>query len=360
MRYFLGYWLVLMLSVPLAAWAQPAGGGAAAGVSTLAGTAGSKDRGAHDGQGTAASFSWPTGIAVEATTGTVYVADTDSHTIRKISPTGEVTTLAGSPGAKGTLDGPNAAARFYHPVGVALDGSSALYVADADNHTIRKITPQGRVSTLAGLAGHKGSADGEPATARFNLPHGLAVAADGTVYVADTDNHTIRQISPSGHVKTLAGLAGSAGSADGAGAQARFSHPSGLAIDANGNLYVADNGNYTVRKITPAGIVSTLAGLARHKGSAEGLGAAARFHTPNGLAVDGRGTVYVADYINSVIRQITPQGEVSTFAGIFKGWRSLDGPRAEASFQFPVGVAIGPGGWVYVADSGGRTIRVIR
>jgi sugar lactone lactonase YvrE len=327
-------------------------------VGTLAGERSGKD--SRDGAGAAAHFSWPMGIAVDASN-TVYVVDEEANTIRKITPAGQATTLAGRPGTKHeSQDGLGAAARFYHPVGLAVDAGGTLYVTDADNHTIRKITPQGDVTTLAGLAGHKGHLDGGPGTAQFNLPHGVAVAANGTVYVADTDNHTIRQLTPAGQVTTLAGLAGSAGSADGVGTQARFSHPSGIAVDASGTLYVADNGNYTVRKITPAGVVTTLAGLARHKGSAEGAGATARFHTPNGLAVDSYGTVYVADYINSVIRQITPRGEVTTFAGELKGWRNVDGPRAQARFEFPFGVAVGPNGWVYVADSGSRTIRVIR
>lgn len=327
-------------------------------VTTLAGDRAGKD--SRDGVGAAAHFSWPMGIAVDASN-TVYVADEEANTIRKITPAGQVTTLAGHPGTKHeSQDGQGAAARFYHPVGLAVDVGGNLYITDADNHTIRKITPLGEVTTLAGLAGHKGQANGSLGTARFNLPHGIAVAADGMVYVADTENHTIRQITPTGQVTTLAGLAGHAGSADGEGAQARFSHPSGIAVDASGTLYVADNGNFTVRKIAPGGMVTTLAGLARHKGSTDGAGAAARFHTANGIAVDSHGTVYVADYINSIIRQITPRGDVSTFAGVLKGWRPRDGPRAEAGFEFPFGVAVGPTGWVYVADSGSRTIRVIR
>jgi DNA-binding beta-propeller fold protein YncE len=136
------------------------------------------------------------GIAVDASN-TVYVVDEEANTIRKITPAGQVTTLAGRPGTKHeSQDGLGAAARFYHPVGLAVDAGGTLYVTDADNHTIRKITPQGDVTTLAGLAGHKGHLDGGPGTAQFNLPHGVAVAANGTVYVADTDNHTIRKITP--------------------------------------------------------------------------------------------------------------------------------------------------------------------
>jgi sugar lactone lactonase YvrE len=303
------------------------------GVTTLAGLAASKTKSGLNGQGAAARFRWPMGIAVDAS-GTVYVADEEDNTIRKITSAGNVTTLAGSPGTKNEhADGLGPAAHFYHPVAVAVDASGTLYVTDADNNTIRKISPAGQVTTLAGVAGHKGHADGAPTAAQFNCPHGVAVAASGTVYVADTFNHTIRKIDPAGQVTTLAGVAGSKGSIDGTGAQARLSYPSGIAVDAAGTVYVVDNGAYTIRKITAAGVVTTLAGLAHQKGSTDGVGSAARFHAPNGLAVGPNGVLYVAEYINCVIRQITPRGEVSTFAGVFKGWASRDGSLAEAGFD---------------------------
>ena len=178
---------------------------------------------------------------------------------------------------------------------MAVDGSGNVYVADSGNYTIRKITPAGVVSTLAGLAGSSGSADGTGSAARFYYPTGVAVDGSGNVYVADTGNYTIRKITPAGVVSTLAGLAGSTGSADGTGSAARFYYPYGVAVDGSGNVYVADTGNYTIRKITPAGVVSTLAGTAGSSGSADGTGSAARFNYPTGVAVDGSGNVYVAD-----------------------------------------------------------------
>jgi len=326
-------------------------------VSTLAGAAGSK--GSTDGVGAAARFNFPHSIAVAAT-GVIYVADMDNHTIRKITSDGVVSTLAGTAGQKGSVDGIGAAARFRSPAGLALDAAGTLYVADAGNHTIRKISPAGIVTTLAGTAGSKGNADGNAATARFNFPHAVAVEATGTLYVADTYSHTIRKITPAGLVTTLAGQAGHKGQADGLGTLANFFHPSGLAVDALGTLYVADNGNHTIRRITAAGVVSTLAGQAGHRGSADGQGSAAQFDVPSSIAIDNAGSLYVTDYFNSTIRYVTAQGQVTTFAGTVKGWRNLDGPRLEARFDFPFGVAVGPAGWVYVADSGGNTIRVIR
>src|SRR5688572_6124427 len=196
------------------------------------------------------------------------------------------THLAGSLGGAGYSNGTGSDARFYGPSGVAADSAGNVYVADRNNHTIRKITPGGVVSTLAGVAGSSGSVDGTGSTARFYYPHGVTVDSGGNVYVADTYNQTIRKITPSGVVSTLAGLAGSFGSAEGTGSIARFRYPEGVAVDAAGNVYVADSGNQTIRKITPSGVVSTLAGLAGSIGSTDGTNSAARFYHPEGVAVD--------------------------------------------------------------------------
>jgi len=254
----------------------------------------------------------------------VYVADTFNHTIRKVTPGGVVTTLAGLAGSSGSADGTGSAARFYNPYGVAVDSAGNVYVADTDNCTIRKVTPGGVVTTLAGLAGNRGSADGTGSAARFYNPFGVAVDSAGTVYVADSRNHTIRKVTPGGMVTTLAGLATSPGSADGTGSAARFYGPMGVAVDSAGNVYVADSSNYTIRKVTPGGVVTTLAGLAGNRGSADGTGSDARFYCPWGVAVDSAGNVYVADSLNHTIRKVTPSGVVTTLAG-------AAGPKATAA-----------------------------
>jgi glucose/arabinose dehydrogenase len=191
---------------------------------------------------------------------------------------------------------------------VAVDGDGNLYVTDRQNHTIRKITPAGVVTTLAGTAGSYGSADGTGADARFYYPYGVAVDGDGNVYVADTINHTIRKITPAGVVTTLAGTAGAVGSTDGTGADARFNEPYGVAVDGDGNVYVTDRYNHTIRKITPAGVVTTWAGAEGESGFVDGIGRAAFFDYPSGVAVDGDGNVYVADNSNHAIRKVTPAG----------------------------------------------------
>jgi streptogramin lyase len=324
-------------------------------VTTLAGSA-DQSPGSADGTGAAASFNWPEGVAVDGS-GNVFVADSRNNTIRRITPAGVVTTLAGTAGSWGSADGTGAAARFNGPSGVAVDGAGNVFVADSDN-TIRKITPTRAVTTFAGTADSTGSSDGTGATARFSSPSGVAVDGAGDVFVADSDNNTIRKITPTRAVTTFAGTADSTGSSDGTGATARFSSPSGVAVDGAGNVFVADSGNNTIRKITPAGMVTTLAGAAS-SGSADGTGAAARFNSPESVAVDGAGNVFVADWGNSTIRKITPSGVVTTFAGTAGSYGSADGTGAAASFSFPTGVAVDGSGNLFVADLGNSTIRKI-
>jgi hypothetical protein len=269
--------------------------------------------GSNDGLGSAAHFDQPEGIAT-VDSGNVLVADTANHTIRKITSDGVVTTLAGAAGEPGSTDATGTMARFSGPEAVATSGTD-VFVGDGGNHTVRSISSLGAVATLAGTAGVSGSLDGTGAAASFDLPRGVGTDATGNVYLADAVNHTIRKITPAGVVTTLAGLADAPGSDDGSGSLARFDSPSGVAADAAGNVYVADTNNHTIRKITQAGVVTTLAGAASQIGSADGTGAAARFAFPRGLAVDGSGNVYVADSGNDTVRKITPAGAVTTVAG---------------------------------------------
>jgi sugar lactone lactonase YvrE len=281
-------------------------------VTTIAGAA--EQAGSADGTAGAARFWVPWGIAADAA-GNLYVSDHANRTIRKLTTTGEVTTLAGTPGSAGDVDGMGAAARFGLPYGVAVDAAGNVYVTDENRNTIRKITPAGLVSTLAGTPGMRGSTDGTGAAASFAVPRGIAADGAGTVYVADSANHTIRRITPAGVVSTYAGLAGTAGATDGTGAAARFTSPYDVALDAAGNLYVADAGNHTIRKIAPGGVVTTLAGTPGVEGSADGTGSAARFTSPVVLAADADGNVYVRDSLQPTVRKITAAGVVSTIAG---------------------------------------------
>lgn len=325
-------------------------------VTTLAGGIGVS--GSADGTGTAARFNAPEGLAVDAS-GNVFVADSGNSLIRKISSAGVVTTVAGSVGGGRSVDGTGAGAKFQNPAGLVVDGSGTLWVADFYNHTIRKVTAAGVVTTFAGASGSSGSVDGTGNAATFDNPYGIAIDPARNIYIADRLNQTIRKVSAAGVVRTLAGLAGVTGSVDGTGSAARFNYPFGVAADASGNVYVADSGNQSIRKITPAGVVTTLAGSNGLIGSADGTGSSARFFSPSGVAVDTSGNLYVADSGNHTIRKITPAGVVTTLAGSPLAPGSANGTGSAARFFSPYGVAVDAGGNVLVADSANHLIRKI-
>lgn len=323
-------------------------------VTTIAGSAGIS--GSADGPLLTSRFSSPLGLSLDGA-GTIYIADTGNDTIRSITGSNTVSTLAGSPPAL-SLDATGAAARFNLPNSVAVDPTGNVYVADSANHSIKKITASGVVTTFAGSAGQMGASDGTATTARFAAPSALAIDTAGTLYIADTGNNTVRKISSSGTVSTLAGTAGERGSTDGTGASARFDHPMGIAVDSTGVVYVSDSNNHTVRKIATAGAVTTLAGTADLVGSTDGTGAAARFYFPGALAVDALFNLYVADQ-NRVIRKITSSGVVTTFAGSPSGSGSADGTGPNARFDYPAGLAVDGAGNLFVTDSNNNTIRLV-
>ncbi len=329
-------------------------------VTTLAGTVG--QAGSQEGTGTAAVFFNPTGPAVDGS-GNLYVADFGNATIRKITQAGVVTTFAGLAGLPGKTDDTGTAARFLKPTSVAVDGSGNLFVADSGNHTIRKITSAGIVTTFAGLAGTLGIADGTGGSAGFNNPRGVAVDSAGNIYVADTGNNTIRKITSAGVVTTLAGMPGTFGSADGTGGAARFNFPNSLAVDSAGNIYVADEISNTIRKITPGGLVTTLAGSAGVAGKVDATGSAASFNHPTGVCVNSStGDLYVADYENGLIRKVTAAGVVTTIAGVGGISGAQDGSgfiTSPALFFSPSGTATDTAGNIYVADTGNNLIRQI-
>ncbi len=331
------------------------------GFSTLAGAAGSS--GTADGTlastsaASTARLAQPAGIALYSA-GNVYVADTGNSTIRKISISG-VSTLAGMAGTTGSTDGTGTSALFTNPTGLAVDLSGNVYVADSGNNTIRKITTGGAVTTFAGKAGASGSADGTATAALFNNPTAIAIDGSGNLYVADTGNNTIRKITASGAVSTLAGTAGSTGSTDGFSSSASFSRPSGVAVDSLQNVYVADTGNSTIRAVDFAGNVTTLAGSAGHSGSASGAGTVARFNSPVGVAVDVLGNILVADTGNQTLRKISLSGGVTvyTIGGSAGLQGTADGAGAIARFNGPSALAVDTLGNLYIADQGNDTIR---
>jgi sugar lactone lactonase YvrE len=323
--------------------------------------AGSETAGTADGVGTAASFSYLGGIAVDAA-GNVYVSDSGNHKIRKITPTGVVTTLVGGGGSgyngSGSADGTGTAANFNTPGGVAVDSIGNIYVADSGNHKIRKITPAGVVTTLAG-SGAAGSANGTGASASFRSPSSVAVDASGNVYVADIGNNKIRIISPAGVVTTFQQGVGSNDSED-----MDVQYPAGIAVGASGNVYIASSNNHRIIGLgnnamnLGDGYQDVQQGPGRFLDSRSSSGVAGSLNYPSGVAVDSSGNVYVADTGNFAIRKGSNDPyRLFTLAGCgISG--SQDGVGSQAMFSDPRAVAVDSSGNVYVAD--GRKIRKIK
>jgi hypothetical protein len=306
-----------------------------------------------DGSGALARFDSPEGIASDGLSPpSLYVADTGNHVVRLVTLGGSVTTVAGNPPQAGSADLQGDAARFRAPAGIAVIGDD-VFVADTDNHTIRKIDGAGVATTIAGAAGTPGSTDTPP---RFRFPGGIT-ALGGDLYVSDSGNNTIRKVTTAGVVTTVAGDPGVTGSVDGTGATALFNNPQGI-VEMGGELYVADSGNNTVRKVTTGGDVTTLAGSAGNPGDADGTSTVARFRSPLGIAVLGT-SLYVADSGNNTIRKVlVPSGATSTFAGSAGQAGYADGSGASAWFSSPDGIA-GVGSALYVADRGNHAVRRI-
>lgn len=339
--------IALLLLVTLSGFAQDS-------VRTLAGLP--ETPGSADGANTNARFNDPAGIAI-AQDGTIFVADNQNHAIRRISTNGAVTTLAGLLGTPSCADGSGSTARFDSPTGLALGPDGALYVSDTGNHTIRRVTTNGDVTTLAGSAGNADYADGPATVARFNQPLGLSVAADGTVFVADSGNHLIRVIATNATVSVLAGNPETFGSADGTGTNAFLNNPVGLALAPDGSLFVSDANNFTIRRVTRSGVVTTVAGAAGQDGSADGPAASARFGKPAELALAPNGTLYIAEAAHHTIRRLTPDGRVSTIAGLVGADGAADGANGLARFFNPYGLAIAARGHLVVADTYNQIVR---
>lgn len=318
--------------------------------------AGSPSYGSTDGQGIAAKFKLPSGVA-EDSSGNLFVADTGNCLIRKITPSGSTSTFAGSTTC-GSSDGLGSNAAFTSLSGIAIDSSNNIYVADLNS--VRKITPAGLVSTLAGSS-TSGSADGTGGSATFNRIKGIVVDRNGNVFVTDTGNFMIRKITPAGVVTTIAGST-TFGIADGVGTSAQFMLPFGITIDSSGNLFVSEFTEDLIRKITPAGVVTTFAGgaISTSQNLINGTGSAAKFAVPAGLSIDSADNIYVADTYNNSIRKISPSGEVSKLAGDwYNNIGNLDSTGYEASFFNPNFVTVGSGGVIYVSDTWNDLIRKI-
>jgi sugar lactone lactonase YvrE len=327
---------------------------------TLSGTT----HGHVDGNIDIAQFRSPEGIAVDKF-GNLYITEYRSSIVRKISVDGVVSTLAGKDMETGFADGPGKDARFNRPHGIAVDDDLNVYVCDMLNCAIRKITPDGRVSTLAGVPGKQGANDGPAAEATFYYPEDIAINSKGYLYVADSYNYIVREISPDGEVKTFAGKAGEAGSTNGVGAKARFNKPLGIAVDGDDNLYVADSdydknappGNSLIRKISPKGKVTTIAGIPEKAGHVDGKAKKAEFNNPVGIDVGPDGVIYVADTEADLIRKIDKKGWVTTIGGKYLVEDKKDGTGEDARFFDPQAIVVDAKGNLIICDTLNDVIR---
>ncbi|WP_453072230.1 NHL domain-containing protein [Streptomyces omiyaensis] len=327
--------------------------------------AGTKDKGSEGDGGPAVSaqLNNPYGLVVDAL-GTVYFSDFAGHRIRKITTDGKISTVAGNgtPAYRGD-NGPAVSAQLNSPRELAMDGAGALYVADSGNHRIRKITPDGKITTVAGMNGNGFSGDGGPATAaRLDLPTGVAVDSTGVLYIGDYRNHRIRKVSPDGKISTIAGNGKAAFTGDGGPAvAAQIWGPIGVTVDSTGTLYFADTSNHRIRKITPDGKITTIAGTkSKGSGGDGGPATAAQLNGPAAVALDSAGALYIVDQNNHRIRKVTPDGKITTVTGTNdKGFSGDGGPATAAQLNMPYGIAVDCVDALYIADFHNNRIRKV-
>ncbi|MET9931167.1 MULTISPECIES: RICIN domain-containing protein [unclassified Streptomyces] len=334
--------------------ASDAGGqDAAAVIRAVAGT-GIAGGAGDGGPALSAQLSYPTGLAVDRA-GALYAAEHGGHRVRKLTTDGKITTITGTGTAGfGGDGGPAAAARLNKPRDVVVDADGTLYIADAENHRVRKVTPDGTISTAAGTGTAGFSGDGGPATsARLNNPYALLLDSTGVLYIAEWGNNRIRKVTPDGKISTIAGT-GTAGYGgdNGPATSAHLRDPYGMTADSAGALYVADASNHRVRKITPDGTITTVAGTGTAGFSGDGGPAtSARLDRPYGLAFDSTGTLYISDFKNHRVRKVTPDGTITTVAGTAsKGSAGDDGPATSAQMNGPYGLAVDCVDTLYIAD----------
>lgn len=319
-------------------------------VSTLAG---SGAIGTADEQGAAASFNYPTVVTLDHLNN-VIVVDRSNHKIRKITPDGQVTTIAGL-GSIGATDGTITTATFRYPDAAVVDSQGNIFISDQSNHKIRKIDANGMVTTFAGT-GTAGYNDGIGASAMFYYPAGIAIDSNDNLYIADYSNHKIRKISPQGIVSTYAGA--SAGDADGSFGTGRFNGPTGVCVDAQGVVYVADYGNHKIKRVLPDGYINTIAGTGT-AGATDGIGSSATFYNPAIVAVNNQNELFVTDEGNHKIRKIDTGGTVSTYAGTGEAG-DFDAKANSATFNNPTGLVTAPNNIIYVCDYANHKIRKIQ
>ena len=332
-------------------------------ITTVAGT-GTAGYSGDGGPATSAQLYDCYGVTLDGS-GNMYIADWYNNRIRKVSPSGIITTVAGTGTAGYSGDGgPATSAQLYDPYSVAVDGSGNLFIADEFNYRVRKVSPSGTITTVAGTGVYGYSGDGGPATsAQIYFPHGIVLDGSGNLYFSDSYNHRIRKVSSSGIITTVAGTGTAGYSGDGGPAtSAQLNTPHGVALDGSGNLYIGDYSNNRVRKVSPSGIITSVAGTGAAGYSGDGGPAtSAQLYYPDGVFMDGSGNIYIADESNHRVRKVSPSGIIATVAGNgTRGYSGDGGPPTNASFTFPSAVVLDGSGNLYIADSENHRIRLVQ
>jgi uncharacterized protein YjdB len=338
------------------------GGGTLGNISTLAGN-GSAGYGGDGGAATSAYLYYPQGVATDAG-GYIYIADNSNRRVRKVSPSGVITTFAGTGSYGFSGDGGAAtAATFTTITDVAVDAAGNVYIADQSNQRIRKVNTSGIVSTVAGNGGYGFGGDGGQATSAYlSYPSGVAVDASGNLYIADQSNLRVRKVNTSGIISTIAGNGSCCYGGDGGAATSAYLYyPQKVAVDGSGNVYIADGNNQRIRKVNTSGIISTFAGNGSSGfGGDGGAATSAYLSYPSSVTVDAGGNVYIGDQNNHRVRKVNTSGTISTIAGTGSGGFSGDGVAATAaSLYSPAGVAVDASGNIYIADYNNQRIRKI-
>ncbi|MFI5148971.1 MAG: T9SS type A sorting domain-containing protein [Bacteroidia bacterium] len=312
---------------------------------------------------TSAQLDSLSGVAIDAA-GNIYIADNSNNRIRKVSPAGLITTIAGTgTGGYGGDGGPATSALLNFPNGIALDGAGNIYIADGSNNRVRKISPSGIINTIAGNGTAGFGGDGGPATtAQLNGPAAIAIDKTGNVYIADCTNQRIRKVDSSGTILTVAGngTAGYGGDA-GLATSAKLANPTGVAVDGSGNLYIADNYNHRIRFVNSAGIISTVAGSGVAGFAGDGAFAIhAKLRYPTGVALDKSGNIFIADLLNNRIRKVDTTGLITTVAGKgITGYSGDGGLATLAELNYPYSLTIDGTGSLFIADGGNNRVRMV-
>ncbi len=350
--------LLFILSSPILIYAI----GSGAIITTVAGTTAGFS--GDNGPAIAAQLNQPSGVGLDGV-GNIYIADQLNHRLRKvIVATGIITTVAGTTAGLSGDNGPARAAQLENPVDAAVDSAGNIYIADFNNHRIRKIfAATGTTTTVAGTTLGFSGDNGPATTAQLNNPSGVAVDGVGNIFITDYDNHRIRKvITPTGVITTVAGTTAGFSGDNGPARLAQLNRPVRVVLDGVGNLYIADQNNHRIRKVIVAtGVITTIAGTTQGFSGDNGLATAAQLSFPSGLAFDSTGDLYIVDTGNSRIRKVVmTSGVITTVAGTTAGFSGDNGPAIQAQLSLPADVVFDGVGNLYIADQNNNRIRKVR